>query len=231
MPNVKGAVTALAALTLINPATSQNAKVVQSDTFFYGQSPPVYPSPQMSGTGGWDEALSKAQAMVSQMSLEEKVNITGGYESTTTGCSGSVPAINRLGFPGMCVQDGPAGVRGAEGVSGYPAGVHVGARYVFALFRDSVCTSADIYSWNKSLAYDRAYAMAGEFKRAGAAVSLGPAVLGPLGRIARGGRNWEGFAADPYLSGILGAQSVEGTQDGGVVSCTKVRTYSFAGDA
>lgn len=226
MPNVKGAVVAaLAALSLVNLATSQSAKVVQSDTFFYGQSPPVYPSPQVSGRGGWDEALSNAQAMVSQMSLEEKVNITGGYESKTTACSGSVPAVNRLGFPGMCVQDGPAGVRGTEGVSGYPAGVHVGARYVLIWLLGSACTSADTCSWNKPLAYNRAYAMAGEFKRAGATVSLGPAVLGPLGRISRGGRNWEGFAADPYLSGILGAQSVEGTQDGGVVSCTKVKPF------
>lgn len=186
MPNVKGAVAALAALSLVNPAILQNAKVVQSDTSSYSQSSPVYPSPEMSGIGGWDEALSKAQAMVSQMSLEEKVNITGGYGSKTTGCSGNVPAIDRVELPGMCVQDGPAGVRGAEGVSGYPAGVHVGARYVLTSLLDSVCTSADIYSWNKSHAYDRAYAMAGEFKRAGATVSLGPAVLGPLGRIARG---------------------------------------------
>lgn len=64
----------------------------------------------MAGNGGWGEALSKAQATVSQMSLEEKVNITVGYGSKTTACSGSVPAINRLGFPGMCVQDDPAGV-------------------------------------------------------------------------------------------------------------------------
>ncbi|ODM23280.1 hypothetical protein SI65_00869 [Aspergillus cristatus] len=155
MPNVKGAVAALAALSLVNLATSQNAKIVQNDTYFYGQSPPVYPSPQMAGNGGWGEALSKAQAMVSQMSLEEKVNITGGYESKTTACSGSVPAINRPGFPGMCVQHNLAGVRGVEGVNGYPAGVHVGA------------------SWNKSLAYDQAYAMAGEFKRAGATHFIG----------------------------------------------------------
>jgi len=78
-------------------------------------------------------------------------------------------------------------------------------------------------SWNKSLAYDRAYAIAGEFKRKGATVILGPAVLGPLGRIALGGRNWESYGVDPYLSGILGAQSVKGTQDGGVISCTKVK--------
>jgi len=36
--------------------------------------------------------------------------------------------------------------------------------------------------------------MAGEFRRAGAILSLGPAVLGPSGRIARGGQNWEGSA-------------------------------------
>jgi len=65
---------------MINLATSQNAKVVQNDGYFYGQSPLVYPSPQMSGIGGWDEALSKVQAMVSQISSEEKVSITGGYE-------------------------------------------------------------------------------------------------------------------------------------------------------
>jgi beta-glucosidase len=29
----------------------------------------------------------------------------------------------------MCLQDGPAGVKGAEGVNGYPAGLHIGARY------------------------------------------------------------------------------------------------------
>ena len=70
-------------------------------------------------------------------------------------------------------------------------------------------------SWNKSLVYDQAQALAGEFKRKGASMSLGPAVLGPLGRTARGGRNWEGFGADPYFSGILGAHAVKATQEKG----------------
>lgn len=67
--------------------------------------------------------------------------------------------------------------------------------------------------------------MAGEFKRKGATLSLGPAVLGPLGKIPHGGRNWEGFGVDPYLSGILGAESVRATQDEGIISCTKVNTH------
>ncbi|KAJ9633809.1 hypothetical protein H2199_009222 [Coniosporium tulheliwenetii] len=63
--------------------------------------------------------------------------------------------------------------------------------------------------------------MGGEFRAKGASVALGPPVVGPLGRIARGGHNWEGFGVDPYLSGILAAESVRGVQSRGVISCTK----------
>lgn len=132
MPHIKGVVAALATLSLVDSATSQNnqgGRVIQNDTYFYGHSPPVYPTPEISGSGGWDEAFSKAQMMVSQMSLEEKVHLTGGTNNETSACGGYIPGISRLGFPGMCLQDGPAGLRGTEGVNGYPANVHVGARY------------------------------------------------------------------------------------------------------
>lgn len=46
-------------------------------------------------------------------------------------------------------------------------------------------------------------------------------VVGPLGRIALGGRNWEGFGNDPYHSGVLAGISVHGIQDQGVIACTK----------
>jgi len=45
--------------------------------------------------------------------------------------------------------------------------------------------------------------------------------VGPLGRVAEGGRNWEGFSADPYLSGKLVAQHIRGVQSNGVGTCTK----------
>lgn len=44
--------------------------------------------------------------------------------------------------------------------------------------------------------------MAMEFKGKGAHVLLGP-VAGPLGRSGYGGRNWEGFSPDPWLTGVL----------------------------
>ena len=64
--------------------------------------------------------------------------------------------------------------------------------------------------------------MGSEFKKKGVNVLLGP-VVGPAWRTTLSGRNWEGFAADPYLSGSLAAESVKGTQGQGVITSTKVR--------
>lgn len=63
--------------------------------------------------------------------------------------------------------------------------------------------------------------MAQEFKKKGSNVALGP-VVGPLGRVASNGRNWEGFANDPYLSGQLGYETVVGVQSTGVITSVKV---------
>ena len=68
--------------------------------------------------------------------------------------------------------------------------------------------------------YARGNALGAEAKGVGVNVQLGP-VAGPLGKIPNGGRNWEGFAADPYLSGIAMAETVQGMQDAGVQACAK----------
>ncbi|KAK7753481.1 beta-glucosidase [Diatrype stigma] len=51
-------------------------------------------------------------------------------------------------------------------------------------------------------------------------VLLGP-VAGPIGRAPEGGRNWEGFSPDPYLTGVAMAETVKGIQDAGVIACAK----------
>ncbi|KUI72301.1 Beta-glucosidase cel3A [Cytospora mali] len=173
-----------------------------SDEDFYGQSPPVYPSPQGKGTGAWASAYAAAEAFVDQMTLYEKLNITRGYNTTQNTCSGNTGSVPRLGWPGMCVQDAGNGLRAADLTNSYPSGIHVGA------------------SWDRNLAYQRGHEMGLEFRRKGANIALGP-VAGPLGRIALGGRNWEGFAVDPYLSGILTAETIKGTQDAGVIASLK----------
>lgn len=155
--------------------------------------------------------------------------MTGGG-TITTGCAGMINGVERLGFPGMCLANAGNGVGGTDYVSAWPAGVHVAA------------------SWNKELTYQRAHGMGGEARVKGVNILLGP-VVGPLGRVVEGGRNWEGeqishdkvlrggggktlegefansecigFSPDPYLSGQLVQQSVEGVQDAGVVTSTK----------
>jgi beta-glucosidase len=63
--------------------------------------------------------------------------------------------------------------------------------------------------------------MGGEFRTKGVNVALGP-VVGPLGRIAEGGRDWEGFSNDPYLGGALAAEHILGAQSTGVITSVKV---------
>ncbi|PHH76299.1 hypothetical protein CDD80_1641 [Ophiocordyceps camponoti-rufipedis] len=176
------------------------AAAPKDDGFFYGHSPPVYPSPAMTG-GDWAEAYDHARTLVAQMTLVEKVNLTGGVK-LGSGCSGSVMPVPRLGFPGMCLSDAGNGLRATDLVNAYPSGIHVGA------------------SWNKGLARRRASSMAAEFRRKGVNVLLGP-VVGPVGRVVRGGRNWEAFSVDPYLSGALVAETVEGIQGEGVQASVK----------
>lgn len=128
------------------------------------------------------------------MTNEEKTNITYGFQSTINGCSGMTGSVPRLGFPGLCLQDAGNGVRGLDMVNAYPSGLHVGA------------------AWSQDLALKRGRYMGAEFKRKCINVALGP-VVGPLGRVARGGRNWEGFSNDPYLSGKLAYETIIGMQD------------------
>lgn len=45
--------------------------------------------------------------------------------------------------------------------------------------------------------------------------------VGPLGRSAYSGRNWEGFSPDPYLSGVAFEKSIMGIQDAGVQATAK----------
>ena len=45
--------------------------------------------------------------------------------------------------------------------------------------------------------------------------------LTPISRIAQGGRNWEGFGADPFLTGEAAYETILGMQSSGVQACAK----------
>jgi beta-glucosidase len=62
--------------------------------------------------------------------------------------------------------------------------------------------------------------MGAEFRGNGTHVLLGPSI-GPLDRSPLGGRNWEGFSPDAYLSGVLVEETIFEIQSAGVQACTK----------
>ncbi|KAK3337673.1 glycoside hydrolase family 3 protein [Cercophora scortea] len=168
----------------------------------YGLSPPWYPSPKGGIASTWAESYKKAAKMVDKMTLAEKVNVTTGtgwQMGLSVGTNG--PAVH-VGFPQLQLQDGPLGIRFADNITAFPAGITVGA------------------TWNRQLMYARGKAHAIEAREKGINVLLGPCV-GPLGRMPAGGRNWEGFGADPYLQGIAGAETVKGIQSEGVMATIK----------
>lgn len=199
----------------------------------YSTSPPVYPSRKCvetaslrdtngkfpaNATGiGWEAAYQQATNFVNQLTIEEKAQLVTG---TIGPCVGNIGPIKRLGFNGLCLMDGPLAIRQADYASVFPAGITVAA------------------SWDRNFAHMRGHDMAMEFKEKGANVILGP-VAGPLGRSGYGGRNWEGFSPDPYLTGDLFAmvrsavcldrlhgwltinQTIEGIQETGLQACAK----------
>ncbi|KAJ0286372.1 hypothetical protein Brms1b_004114 [Colletotrichum noveboracense] len=99
-------------------------------------------------------------------------------------------------------MDSATGVRQADNVTVFPSGITTGA------------------TWDKDLMYARGVAMGKEFRGKGANIYLGPSV-GPIGRKPRGGRNWEGFGADPVLQGKAAALTIKGVQEQGVVATIK----------
>jgi beta-glucosidase len=61
----------------------------------------------------------------------------------------------------------------------------------------------------------RGAALGEEAKTLGIHVQRGPGT-GPSGKIPTGGRNWEGFSPNPYLTGIAMQQTITGMQGAGV---------------
>ena len=167
-----------------------------------GASPPWYPSPRGGTFSRWEESYRKAAQLVKGMSLVEKVNVTTGTGWMMGMCVGNTGPAEGVGFPSLCLQDGPLGLRFADNITASPAGITVGA------------------TWNKNLMFKRGKMLGTEARSKGVNAILGPNV-GALGRIPAGGRNWEGFGIDPVLQGIAAAETIRGIQEEGVMGTIK----------
>ena len=65
----------------------------------------------------------------------------------------------------------------------------------------------------------RGYYMGMEHRGKGVNIVLGPMMN--IGRVPQGGRNWEGFGADPFLGGEAAYETILGIQQAGVQACAK----------
>ncbi|WVQ68370.1 uncharacterized protein L199_006577 [Kwoniella botswanensis] len=150
--------------------------------------------------GIWHEAYERSRDVAKEMTLEEKVNLTTAVTGPCQANSGGVP---RLGIPGLCFNDGPAGPRYTDFVTQWASAFTAAA------------------SFDRDLIEERAKRIGKEFRGKGINVELGPVTGGPLGRSPYAGRNWEAFTPDPYLSSTLSFLTVRGMQDSGLITCAK----------
>ena len=74
-------------------------------------------------------------------------------------------------------------------------------------------------TFNKTLMYEVGKAQGKEFRDRGINVVLGPAMN--MQRSPLGGRIWESYGDDPFLSGECATQIIKGIQSNGVIACAK----------
>lgn len=159
-------------------------------------------TPALSQTFDWSAAYTKAEASLAQLSLEEKVSIVTGIGWGDGPCVGNTEVIQSISYPDLCLQDSPLGIRYGTGATAFTPGIQAAS------------------TWDIDLIRERGQFLGAEAKAAGIHVQLGP-VAGPLGKHAQGGRNWEGFGPDPYLTGISMYETIKGMQGSGVQATAK----------
>ncbi|KAG9231465.1 glycoside hydrolase superfamily [Amylocarpus encephaloides] len=150
----------------------------------------------------WDAAYTKAKTALGKLSQNEKLGLVSGVGWGKGACAGNTAAANSIGYGGLCLQDGPLGVRDRTGITAFPPGIQAAS------------------TWDRDLIRQRGKGIGAQTKALGIHVILGP-VAGPLGQFPEGGRNWEGFGNDPYLCGVSMEQTVGGIQEAGAQACAK----------
>jgi beta-glucosidase len=135
----------------------------------------------------------RVEQLLAQMTLEEKADMLSGtgFESKP---------LQRLGIPAMKMTDGPLGVR-RDKATAFPAGVAMAA------------------TWNPELIGQVGKAIAQEVKAKKLNVLLGPCIN--IHRTPFGGRNFESYGEDPYLTSRMAVAYIKGMQDENVIATVK----------
>ncbi|KAF8963765.1 beta-glucosidase [Flammula alnicola] len=148
-----------------------------------------------------DFAKANVDEIVNNLTTEEAILLTAGVGFWHT------EKIERLGIPAVKVSDGPNGIRGNHFFMGTPA----------KCLPSSTALGA---TWDTDLVQEVGLKLLAEEAKLRAA----SIVLAPTCNIQRnplGGRSFESFSEDPFLSGIIAAAYVNGVQSGGIGTTIK----------
>jgi beta-glucosidase len=135
----------------------------------------------------------RVEDLLNRMTLEEKVDLLGGTGIATK-------ENKRLGIPELRMTDGPVGVRYDKSIA-FPASIAMAA------------------TWNPELISRVGSGIGRETKGYARHVILGPCVN--IARIPMGGRTFEGFGEDPFLTSRIAVGYIQGVQKEGVAATIK----------
>ncbi|MFB7832780.1 glycoside hydrolase family 3 protein [Streptomyces sp. NPDC056056] len=148
-----------------------------------------------------DAAREEAvEAALAKLDLDTKTRLLGGQDMW------SLPALPEIGLASLVMSDGPIGVRGVRWTADDPS---------VALPSPTALAAA----WDPALARRAGRLLAQEARRKSVHVLLAPTVN--LHRTPLGGRHFEAYSEDPFLTGAVGTGYVQGVQDGGVGTTVK----------
>jgi len=139
-------------------------------------------------------------SLLKQLTLVEKVALTAGKDFWHT------TPIPRLSIPSIRLSDGPNGVRGTRFFDGTPAAC-------------LPCGTAIGATFDESLVRQLGRLLGDEAKAKGAHVLLGPTIN--IQRSPLGGRGFESYSEDPFLSGVMAGSYCRGVQDRDIVPTLK----------
>lgn len=146
--------------------------------------------------------------IINELTFEEKCKLLTGSAALSTA------AIERLAIPSLNLSDGPHGIRRLIGLPIFPQECNIeGGDTCFPT------ASAVGSSWDRKTAYDAGRAIALDCIMEDVQILLAPAVN--MKRISNCGRNFEYYSEDPYLSGILGAEFINGVESRGIGTSLK----------
>ncbi|MEV3991043.1 glycoside hydrolase family 3 C-terminal domain-containing protein [Streptomyces sp. NPDC049837] len=140
------------------------------------------------------------EAALRKLDLDAKTRLLAGQDMW------SLPALPEIGLTSLVMSDGPIGVRGVRWTADDPS---------IALPSPTALAA----TWDPALARRAGRLLAQEARRKGVHVLLAPTVN--LHRSPLGGRHFEAYSEDPYLTGEIGTGYVLGVQDGGVGTTVK----------